>query len=664
MQSDAELLSAVRSGDAAAFGAIYERHNQSVTLTARKYERDPNRADDLVSEAFARLLRLLQEGKGPTETVRQYLYVIVRNLANDHVVDIRSSDAFDELEDTMADASTTDVAQLEVLNQTIVTNAFNSLPDRWQNILWMVDVEGMKPAAAAQHFGMTANSCSALLHRARGALAEAYLGAHLTARVSEDCSKYVNQLPAYVRSTLSKSRVLPLRKHLESCEDCRVAEAEIRDTSLVLRAVIAPLLVGGVVAGSLWPASATGASAAVIAGAGASAGVAGGAGAGGAGGSSGGAGATGGFLSGLVASQGVLIGAGAAVALGVAAAIAVPIAINSGNDQPGSSAIAAERPADIASSAADDEDASSDGSATPAPPEKSPEPEVVPTTEVPGAIPTVPYVPTPSVPNAEPAPEAPVPPVAPPTTPTTPPTTPPVVPPVDPPIIPPVDPPVSPDAAVVNVGQFSGAEAGTIQTLSVSAESKRFEFNPRGAFTVTLVGGVFTSSQMTSSDNWWACSVAQDPSQMTCSQVYSIFHNTSSFEFQFEVTGAVGTQVVATITPSNTHTTSTTKTKTTQATITEPAINPVPLEETDPDLQGASSTTFGSEPIAQAAASAALPADTTQIASDEPTAAVDDSQATAQEPSAELPQASQEDAQPEPVDAGAASAEGTDAVAP
>ena len=54
--SDAELISRVRGGDVAAYGELFCRHVQdAANRLARQLVRGPD-ADDLVSEAFAKVL--------------------------------------------------------------------------------------------------------------------------------------------------------------------------------------------------------------------------------------------------------------------------------------------------------------------------------------------------------------------------------------------------------------------------------------------------------------------------------------------------------------------------------------------------------------------------------------------------------------------------------
>src|SRR3954452_4927101 len=82
--SDAELISRVRGGDTAAYGDLFSRHVQAANRLAKQLIRGPD-ADDLVSEAFAKVLTVLQAGGGPDVAFRAYLLTSVRRLHVDRV---------------------------------------------------------------------------------------------------------------------------------------------------------------------------------------------------------------------------------------------------------------------------------------------------------------------------------------------------------------------------------------------------------------------------------------------------------------------------------------------------------------------------------------------------------------------------------------------------
>src|SRR5260370_35962871 len=83
--SDAELISAVRAGDQAAYGTLYERHAGAARRLAGQYLPGAADADDVVAETCARVLRVIRRGRGPEEAFRPYLLASVRRVAIDQL---------------------------------------------------------------------------------------------------------------------------------------------------------------------------------------------------------------------------------------------------------------------------------------------------------------------------------------------------------------------------------------------------------------------------------------------------------------------------------------------------------------------------------------------------------------------------------------------------
>ena len=82
--SDAELISAVRGGDTAAYGELFSRHVEAARRLARQLT-SAGDVEDLVSEAFAKVLTIVQRGGGPDLAFRAYLLTAVRSLHIDSV---------------------------------------------------------------------------------------------------------------------------------------------------------------------------------------------------------------------------------------------------------------------------------------------------------------------------------------------------------------------------------------------------------------------------------------------------------------------------------------------------------------------------------------------------------------------------------------------------
>ncbi|HEX2896202.1 MAG TPA: sigma-70 family RNA polymerase sigma factor [Marmoricola sp.] len=247
--SDAELISSVRGGDVSAYGDLFARHRDAATRLARQLVRGPD-ADDLVSEAFAKVLNVLLAGGGPDVAFRAYLLTAVRRLHVDKVRATSRATPTDDLtpyEDPEPFADTV-IAGFE---GGAAAKAFASLPERWQLVLWHLEVEGQKPADVAPLLGMSANSVSALAYRAREGLRQAYLQMHTADLVDPDCEWTHAKLGAYVRKGLSRRDVQKVEGHLDGCRKCTAMYLELDEVNSSLAALLGPLVLGAAASGYL-----------------------------------------------------------------------------------------------------------------------------------------------------------------------------------------------------------------------------------------------------------------------------------------------------------------------------------------------------------------------------------------------------------------------------
>lgn len=170
---DRELLDLARSGNDAGLAVLYERHAEVLRRFLLARGEAPGEVDDLVAESFARLVRRLRAGGGPTDAVRQYLLVTARNLVIDGGAP-HESDADIDLDAMPADQDDVDAEVAARVGDGEVLVAYRRLPERWQAVLWYIEIEGLRPRQVAPLLGLTPNTCSALLRRARQGLKAAY----------------------------------------------------------------------------------------------------------------------------------------------------------------------------------------------------------------------------------------------------------------------------------------------------------------------------------------------------------------------------------------------------------------------------------------------------------------------------------------------------------
>jgi RNA polymerase sigma factor (sigma-70 family) len=245
--SDAQLIEAVRDGDTAAYGELFERHRVAATRLSAQLVPGPD-ADDLVAEAFTRVLALLEDGKGPDEFFRAYLLTSIRRLHIDRTrrqKRVRTTDDDAELDRSI---EFVDPAEMR-FEQGAAAAAFAALPERWQLVLWHLDVEGHRPADVAPLLGMSPNSVSALAYRAREGLRQAYLQSHLAPSLHASCRTTTGMLGSYVRKGLSSRDSARVETHLDECSRCTGLYLELTEINSNLSGILGPAVLGVAAAG-------------------------------------------------------------------------------------------------------------------------------------------------------------------------------------------------------------------------------------------------------------------------------------------------------------------------------------------------------------------------------------------------------------------------------
>lgn len=169
-RSDSELIRAVRAGDMEAYGFLWTRYIDAAQQCARAvaHVADP---DDMVAEAFTATLQAIARGGGPDDRFRAYVLTVIRNLAAKQWkgAPIASLDEMDEwqmpptVDDGFEDTDT----------RVVLRAAFQELPARHRNLLWLMEVEGLKTREVSELMGITPNAVSNVAARARANLKRA-----------------------------------------------------------------------------------------------------------------------------------------------------------------------------------------------------------------------------------------------------------------------------------------------------------------------------------------------------------------------------------------------------------------------------------------------------------------------------------------------------------
>lgn len=240
--ADADLISRYRGGDESAAGELYARHHQAVWRLAVSIAGRSD-ADDLASESFVRVFAAIRNGHGPEVAFRAYIMTTVRNA---FVNGIRRDSRYVWVEDytgVEGRAATDDGAGLR-MESSLLAQAFSTLPERWQAVLWHTAIENESHGEVGRLLGIKPAAVAALSYRAREGLRQAYLAAHLAETSDQACRQTRERLPAYVREQLGARAHSEVEAHLDECHQCTAVLADLRGVTSALGAVLAPALLG------------------------------------------------------------------------------------------------------------------------------------------------------------------------------------------------------------------------------------------------------------------------------------------------------------------------------------------------------------------------------------------------------------------------------------
>ena len=191
MTSDRQLMQQVQAGDAAAFDALFARHERLVRRRLLAVVRDEATADDLAQEAFLRLWTRATQWQGRGSVVG-WLLRTATNLGLNHLRTVRRRriqplelpDDIDGDEDEgsslapgwMIDTATLrpDEALEHAERQAILRNLVDSLPETQRDVIRMVHEMELDIRETADELRVPTGTVKSRLHHARGKLARGW----------------------------------------------------------------------------------------------------------------------------------------------------------------------------------------------------------------------------------------------------------------------------------------------------------------------------------------------------------------------------------------------------------------------------------------------------------------------------------------------------------
>ena len=214
LASDARLVALVNAGDEAAFEALYDRHHAALLGFCRHMLGSREEAEDALQHTFMAAFRELTGRTRPLE-VRPWLFAIARNrcvsllrMRRPHVTLERAQPAVDGLLVT--------VERREAVRELLAD--LGRLPEDQRAALLLAELGALDHAGIASVLGCPREKVKALVFQARSTLA-----ASRDARATP-CAQIRIELATASGGALRRG---PLRRHLRTCDGCRMYKATV-----------------------------------------------------------------------------------------------------------------------------------------------------------------------------------------------------------------------------------------------------------------------------------------------------------------------------------------------------------------------------------------------------------------------------------------------------
>jgi RNA polymerase sigma factor (sigma-70 family) len=209
LATDDGLVALVRSGDTAAFEAIYERHSAALLSFCAYMLSSRQDAEDAIQATFSSAYRALQSNDRPVN-LRPWLYAIARN---ESLSILRRRRPTVELNGEPA-LGGDPVRELEVREELRnMVEGLRELPELQRAALVLTEMHGLSQGEIGAVLGVRSEQVKAYVFQARSNLIS-----DRSAR-EEDCREIREELASARGAALLRGR---LRRHVRSCSDCQL----------------------------------------------------------------------------------------------------------------------------------------------------------------------------------------------------------------------------------------------------------------------------------------------------------------------------------------------------------------------------------------------------------------------------------------------------------
>jgi RNA polymerase sigma factor (sigma-70 family) len=245
MVADATLVRRLQQRDRVAWEELYAAYEPRLRRFALSLAGNGHDADDLVSEAFLRVLPALDRLDAAEVNLEAYLFATTRNLFLKQVGRAKRTEPVADVPEPVTPVPIEDDPERSALlgaQQTEVRMANASLQPRQRMVLALCELEERSYAEIGEIVGLNENAVAQLVYRARESLrTELRLLQVDPGSLPEECRAFLPALSQHLDGQLREPRKSATLAHLEGCERCQAALTDMREAQKRYRTVFLPL---------------------------------------------------------------------------------------------------------------------------------------------------------------------------------------------------------------------------------------------------------------------------------------------------------------------------------------------------------------------------------------------------------------------------------------
>ena len=245
-RTDATLVRGLQARDRAAWEELYAEYQPRLRAFGYRLTGSAHDADDLAQETFVRALPALDRLDPETVDLSAYLFATTKNLFLKQVERAkRAEPTADVPEPDLPTAIEDDPERSALLHrqQEEVRVANGRLDPRQRLVLALCELEDRSYAEIGELVGLNENAVAQLVFRARERLrTELRLVQVDPESLPEECRAFLPLLAQHLDGKLRGPKLETTLAHLETCERCQAALADMREAKRRYRALLLPPL--------------------------------------------------------------------------------------------------------------------------------------------------------------------------------------------------------------------------------------------------------------------------------------------------------------------------------------------------------------------------------------------------------------------------------------